>query len=457
MRRLAFSTYTNVSVVTIFAVWLTGCATPGGSGQSTRTVSSEMSTEATGGLDGDLFVLPDLSGDGSGDFFSASLQNRDFWARLRDGMEMPRMQNRRLEREIRSFKQNAVWFNASLERGRLFLPHILEETRRRGMPSEVALLPVIESGFKTNARSHVGAGGVWQIMPATGRRFGLHRNDWYDARYDVLASTRAALDYLEYLNELFEGDWLLTLAAYNAGEGRVQSAQKRNRRKGRPVDFWSLDLPEETERYVPKLLAASELVARSGYHKIALPALTPRRAFMVVDAGGPLDLDVAAKLADLSTEEVIELNAAYRRHTTPRSGPHHLVLPAQNAKRLRVALADLPDSARVGKSSSRHRVKRGESLSVIARDYGISVAELRRANGLNGSRIVVGQYLHIPQPAGSTARSDTDRPVEYVVRQGDSLWKIARRFGVSHKQLANWNGLGSGDVLKPGRKLVVWT
>jgi len=328
------------------------------------------------------------------------------------------------------------------------------------------LIPVIESGFHTDAYSHRRAVGLWQFMPQTGARFGLERNWWYEGRRDVYASTLAALAYLEHLNGLFEGDWPLTLAAYNAGEGRVLRAQADNRKRGKPTDYWNLKLPRETRRYVPRLLAVARIVNNPGAYDVSLAPVDNQPHLEVVDLGDQLDLTYAAELAQVSPELLYQYNPGFKRWASNPNGPHRLMLPAENAEYLRVALEDLPPEQRI--IWDRHKIAPGETLSHIARKYPVSIATLMDANRLDASgRIRAGDYLLVPTPrnpeatltaVAAPANSAVQaQKVEYTVRNGDSLWVIARRFGVSHLKLASWNDLSPDDVLRPGRKLVVWT
>lgn len=393
--------------------------------------------------------------------------SRDVWRRIASEFRLGAIENPGIDAETRRFSNHPATLENASERALPFIYFIAKQVSDRRMPGEVALIPVIESGFHTNARSHRQALGIWQIMPQTGTRFGLASNWWYDGRQDIYASTHAALNYLEHLNGLFDGDWLLTLAAYNAGEGRVLRALAANRKKGKPTDFWHLRLPNETKRYIPRLLAVARIVKDPEAYGTSLTPVMNRPYLEVVDIGDQLDLTYAAELADVSPDLLYQYNPGFKRWATNPAGPHRLLLPAENARKLRMALLDLPPEQRI--IWNRHQIQPGETLSHIARKYPVSIETLIDANRLrDSSRIRAGDYLLVPtprNPAASltavTTAPDTNatkaQKVEYTVRSGDNLWVIARRFGVSHLKLASWNKLSPDDVLRPGRKLVVWT
>lgn len=395
----------------------------------------------------------------------------NLWVSIREGLALPEPHNARVEEQLAWYARHPEYLTRAFARSEPFLHFIQQEVQARHMPSEIALLPVVESAFRPFAYSHGRAAGLWQFIPSTGRRFGLKQNWWYDGRRDVYASTRAALDYLNQLKDDFNGDWLLALAAYNSGEGTVLAAQARNRRLGRPTDFWHLDLPPETRAYVPKLLALGELVADPQRYGIRLPPIPNKPFLAVVQIHSQIDLARAADLAGLSLDEIYRLNPGFNRWATAPNGPHRLLLPKDDAVAFLGKLADLPARERI--SWTRHRIRPGETLSVIARHYHTTVAMLRRVNHLRSNMIRVGRHLLIPTASESLARyhlsadqrhmaalrrapSRRSRKEVHIVRPGDTLWRIARNFGVSLRALARWNGLAPGDVLHPGRKLVIW-
>ncbi|MDZ7811532.1 MAG: LysM peptidoglycan-binding domain-containing protein [Arhodomonas sp.] len=275
---------------------------------------------------------------------------------------------------------------------------------------------------------------------------------------DLVASTEAALDYFAYLNDYFDGDWLLTIAAYNAGEGTVKRAIERNASRGQPTDFWHLDLPAQTEAYVPRLLAVRDLIAEPEAHGITLPEIPNERAIRTVELEGQIDLSLAAELAGISTDALYRLNPGYNRWATPPEGPDRLVVPAQRAERFRQGLAARAPSERM--RWQRHEVARGDTLGEIADRYHTSVAMLRDLNDLNGNLIRVGDELVVPA-SGRPVQGQRlagrggggERALQHEVQPGDSLWAVARRYDVTVDQLVAWNQLSPDTVLQPGDTL----
>jgi membrane-bound lytic murein transglycosylase D len=255
----------------------------------------------------------------------------DLWARLRAGFSLPRdrVEVRDAARRMASGRRHLA---TTLQRGELYLWHLVQEVEARGMPVELALLPAVESAYDPYAYSPSHAAGLWQFLSGTGERFGLRRNWWYDGRRDVTESTRAALDYLAYLHEMF-GDWLLALAAYNSGEGRVLQALQSNRARGLPEDFWSISLPAETRGYVPRLLALAELLDRPAHYGYDLPPLSDTPRFETVELPGQVELELAAGLIDLEPDVLYRLNAGHSRWATDPQGPHRLLVPYGQGER----------------------------------------------------------------------------------------------------------------------------
>jgi membrane-bound lytic murein transglycosylase D len=390
----------------------------------------------------------------------------DIWSRLRAEFALTHVEHERIQRELARYRAHPEGLTGTSGHAVPFLYLITDRVARRSMPGEVALVPFVESRYRPQARSPKSATGLWQIMPSTARRFGLDRNWWYDGRKDVVASTDAALEYLSYLNGLFDGDWLLTLAAYNAGEGRVRKAVSHNAKRGLPTSFWHLPLPKETRRYVPKILAVSRIVYDPDAYGIALADIPNQPVLGVARFRGQIDLTLAAELADVPLKSLFELNAGFRRWASPPDGPHELLLPTEAVAGFEGRLAAAGPQTPVVWHS--HTVARGETLSHIARHYGVPVAAIRDTNRLTGDRIRAGSTLAVPRVGDPetlarmmAALPDRDasgnQRVTYTVRRGDSLWTIARRFGVSHRSLADWNDLSLTTVIRPGRKLIVWT
>ncbi len=394
----------------------------------------------------------------------------DLWERIRNGFRLPGREHKRVLREQGWFQKHQDYLDRVAQRAEPILFHIVEQVESRGMPLEIALLPVVESAFQPFAYSHGRAAGIWQFIPSTGRLYGLKQNWWYDGRRDLIASTNAALDYLQKLHKEFDGDWLLALAAYNSGEGTVARAVRKNRRRGRPTDFWSLDLPRETRAYVPRLLAITELVDHPNRYGLTWHPIANEPKVAQVDIGGQIDLALAADMAGITLEELYTLNPAFNRWATSPDGPHRLLLPLDRIGGFVEKLAALPDEKRI--HWQRYRIRRGDSLGVIARRFGTTVAVLRKVNHLRGNHIRAGRHLLIPQSSSPladytlSAEQRSRRTIAakgkgtkriHTVSRGESLWSISRKYGVGVKTLARWNAMGTRDTLHPGRKLVVWT
>lgn len=393
----------------------------------------------------------------------------DLWQRMRSGFSLNDQDHRFVQPYINWYAEHQAYLDRVVERARPFLFDIVQEIEARGMPMEIALLPVVESAFQPFAYSPGRAAGIWQFIPATGKRYGLKQNWWYDGRRDVRRSTQAALDYLQRLNKRFDGDWLLALASYNTGEGRVARAVKKNRKKGRPTDFWSLDLPDETQGYVPKLLAISAIINDTDKYGITLASIPDEPYLERVNIGSQIDLALAAELAELPIKTMYQLNPAYNRWATAPKGPHKLLLPVENADTFREALAKVDKKDRV--RWERHRIREGETLGHIAHKYQTTVAMLQEVNNIRDKWIRAGQSIIIPVATKNLERylsedrrrqalQNTKRSgykLKHTVKRGDSFWDISRKYKVKVSQLAAWNGMSPKDSLMPGQKLVIWS
>ena len=388
-----------------------------------------------------------------------------FWQQLRSGLQLDGSRHVEVQRELAHYRRNAHQVEAIFQRGAPYLGFIQGEVSKRGFPAEITLLPFVESSYDPFAYSHGRAAGLWQFIPETARIYGLQQDWWYDGRRDVVASTQAALDYLDRLQQQFDGDWLLALAAYNSGAGTVSRAIRRNRKAGKPGDFWHLDLPPETAGYIPKLLAISAVVAQPDTCGIRLEPLPVQAMFEVVPTGGQLDLAVAAELAGLDTEELHRLNPGFNRWATHPDGPHRLAIPNDRVAEFRDNLAALPEAERI--KWVRYKIRQGDTLSQIATHYDTTTAVLMRTNNLDGTGIRAGKHLLIPvaakQPGRYAALVDHLQPnhaaankLTYRVHNGDSLWSIANRYKVSVRQVTRWNRLDSGALIRPGQQLVIW-
>lgn len=380
----------------------------------------------------------------------APMPDPDLWQRIRDGFNFPpEEEHARVQYWLQFYAGRFDHLENATENARPFLWHVVEEIKSRGLPLELALLPIVESSYNPTAYSYAHASGMWQFMPYTARRFGLHEDWWYDGRRDVLRSTSAALDYLELLHERYD-DWLLALAAYNAGEGRVDRALARSPKH----DFWSLDLPRETENYVPKLLALKGLLQEPECFAFEWPRLPNEPVTELVSLPGQVELAIAAQMMGIPESELRDLNPAVRQWATHPEGPHRLLVPIDRVARLQAALKERGADNLV--SWRRHRIQSGETLGAIAQRYDTRVSVLRQANNLHGNLIRAGHHLLVPigenvTPPPRLAGGGTT----YTVTRGDSLWRIGRRFGVSVADLRRWNGLSANAVLRPGQRLAI--
>lgn len=393
----------------------------------------------------------------------------DLWQRIQLQLTFNVPQTRPIVEQRNFYSQHQSYLDRVANRAQPFLYYIVQELEKRNMPLELALLPIVESAFDPFAYSHARASGMWQFMPATGTRFGLKQNFWYDGRRDVIESTRAALDYLQYLYNTLEHDWLNAIAAYNAGEGRIGRAIRANKKRRLPTDFWSLDLPAETTVYVPKLLALVDILKRPDDFDIVWKFIANEPKIAVVPTDGQIDLAIAADLAELSVAELQALNPGFNQWATDPDGPHHLVLPLAKADNFTRLLAQTPASDRLQWQS--YTVSSGDTLGKIASQYKTSVDAIIRLNKLSGNTIRIGQQLLIPMSAKAAdkyelsqlnriakaqGRSGGSIKTDYIVKTGDTLWDISREHKVTVTELAKWNGMVQRDPLKPGQKLVIW-
>lgn len=392
----------------------------------------------------------------------------DVWTRLADGLQFSfDIDNERVEAEIAKYLEDPAYFRIVSERAEPFLFEIIEILEQRGLPMELALLPFIESAYNPNAAAPPDTVGLWQIMGSTGEYLGLKQDWWYDGRRDPIASTNAALDYLEQLYLQFDEDWPLALAAYNTGPGNVQRAINRAQRNSKPQDYWSLRLPRITAAYVPKLIALSHIISERDTYAIELADVANQPFLHSVEIGSQIDLALAAELAGLDAETLYQLNPGYRQWATHPDSPNHLLLPIDRVDTFTVALNSLDQEDRV--TWDRYLVRSGDTLGGIASRFNTQVSALQRANKISGSRIIAGESLLIPRAytgddslqspnaplysSDNSAAAALSRPTRYTVRSGDSLWKIAQRFDLTIADLTQWNRLEATTVLRIGQEL----
>jgi len=273
-------------------------------------------------------------------YFSEEAKSVDIWERFRSGTQLRAPSQQKLYRHyVDKYKKSGAGVYQLSTQAEPYLHYIMEKLQERGMPSELALLPMVESAFKPTVVSSKGAAGIWQIMPHRGRDSGLLQDAWYDGRRDITASTIAALDYLQFLYETFDDNWFLALAAYNCGPGNVQKAIRKNKRLGRGTSYWELDLPLQSKQFVPKLLALAEVIQNAHEYGMLLPIIEDQPYFVAIDINNKLDLKVAARLAGIHIKVLQKLNPGYKQGTTHPKKAHQLLLPVENAEMFEVNLA----------------------------------------------------------------------------------------------------------------------
>jgi len=458
------------------------------------------------------------------------LEYSNVWARLVDNFELPDCDEHRESRDWANwYADHDEYMARVMKRAQPWIYFIAEELEKRGMPGELALLPIVESAYDPFAYSSGRALGAWQFIASTGKHYGLKQDWWYDGRRDVWSSTHAALDYLEALNKKFDGDWLLALAGYNSGENRVARRVRNNLDNGKPADFWNIRLPKETRSYVPKMLGLTCLFKNPGKYGRELPTAPNYPVITAVEMESQSDLVLISQISEIGIDVLFSLNPGFSRWATSPSGPWRVVLPIEGAEKLQQhLLSNTPhslmkwdqvvvengdtlselaarhhvpvsvlrttndldsDMIRVGQklrlprdeqllvdplyvaaaselqklqsgliASERviHKVRSGESLSVIAKRHNVSVRELQKWNNIsNPHKLRVGQKLtlfHSPAPVAAPARSGT---IKYTVRRGDSLWSISKRYKVKIKDLQRWNKLNNNSILQPGQSIKV--
>ena len=465
------STFTLCFII-IIATWLTACNEP----KPGADITSINTTEATPGKHSDTLLatasLGHVEYDQFEELYLSSEPSHSIWPRIRAGFQISADDNlSSLQNEISWVAKHPEYIQRVMQRADPFIFYILEEAEKRNLPTELVLLPIVESAYQPFAYSHGRAAGIWQFIPSTGRLYGLKQNWWYDGRRDIYASTQAALNYLENLNKLFKGDWMLALAAYNSGSGTVQRAVKRNKKLNLPTDFWNLKLPKETRAYVPKLLALKEVIANPEKYSVSLRCISNAPGFKQVKTNAQIDLALAAELAEIDLETLYNYNPAFNRWATDPDGPHSLLLPTNSAEIFEKNYLSLPAEKHL--RWSRHKIKSGETLSHIALKYNTSVKHLRTVNNISGNNIRQGKYLLIPLASknissyalSSAQRLKTTQSKKrgsgtrktHTVKNGESFWEISRKYKVDMHSLAKWNGMAIKDPLKKGQKLVVWT
>jgi membrane-bound lytic murein transglycosylase D len=385
----------------------------------------------------------------------------DLWDRIRAGFKLPESDPRLTRVHEQYYAGNPGHLQRAVQRSRLYLFHIVEEVEKRGMPMEIALLPMIESAFNPQALSPMKASGIWQFIPSTGRVYGLEQNAWYDGRRDILQATRAALDYLQNLHGMF-GDWELALAAYNCGEGCVARAQTR----GRGSDYASIKLPNETRNYVPKLVAVRNIVMDPQRFGVQLDPVADEAYFMQVTLPRPMEARQAAKLAEMSLDEFLALNPAFHRRVIYSDSRNVLLLPIDRVETFQFNLHRQGG----GQHLQTYTARKGETASGIAARFGVSLDWLKEYNPMKlvRGKVAAPQTLVVPvartqevkQPAARISKAEpvpvkASKPAmrTHTVRRGDTLARLAKRYNVKVADIRRWND--NAEPLMPGSKLEI--
>mgnify|MGYP000506396235 FL=1 len=398
----------------------------------------------------------------------------DLVERLRSHFKLDlQLDKKRIRSQLNWYVRNPSYLDRTFKRSARYLHYVVEEVKKRDLPMELALLPFVESAYDPFAYSHGRASGLWQFIPGTGKIYGLHQNWWYDGRRDVLASTKAALDYLTYLNKRFNGNWLHALASYNSGSGRVSKAIRKNKKRNKPTDFWSLKLPRETQAYVPKLLALAKIVQNPEAYGVSLPSIPDTPYFAVVKTKAQIDLAQAASLAQVDINEIYKLNPGFNQWASAPLGPHRLLVPSDKAASFSEALKLLPPEKRL--NWNRYTIRRGDSLIRIAKKFNTTPKLIKQVNHLSSNKIKAKQKLLIPIASKGKSYYDLSQvnrleskqkklrgstgsqKITYKVKSGDTIWDLARAHKVGVRSLAKWNGIAPTDPIKPGQKLLIWS
>jgi membrane-bound lytic murein transglycosylase D len=391
---------------------------------------------------------------------------QNLWDEITDNLTLYEYTKKDIFWHTKWFVENPQYLTRVSKRAKLYLKLVLDEVKKQGLPYEIALLPIIESAYYPFAYSHGTASGIWQFIPSTGKLYGLKQDFWIDERRDPIRSTKAAIAYLKSLHKLFKGDWYHAIAAYNSGPGRVKKAIEKNRKLGKPTDFWNLKLPKETIGYVPRLLAVANIFKNPQKYNQIISPVEDKKVIGEVLLKSQLDLAVISKWSGISIDEVYRLNSGLNRWATPNSR-YHLILPIEKVNSFREKLNNYPKSKRI--KWVRHKVKSGDSILYLAKKYSVSPKIIKELNKLNSNNIVKGKYLIIPvagkdysyyshsQDQLTKKRiGKSGKKVMHTVKKGDSLWDISRKYGVSVKRIIKWNNLPSRTIINQGDVLVIW-
>lgn len=395
-------------------------------------------------------------------------QEDDLWQVIANRQGIKSVSNSRVQSRIDWISNHPEYLSLISKRAEPFLYLVVSELEKQNVPIEIALLPIVESDYYPFSYSHGTAAGLWQFIPSTGRMYGLEEDWWHADRRDVLASTKAAANYLNDLNKMFKGDWLLSIAAYNAGPGRIQRAIDTNIKLGKKTDFWSLDLPQETEKYVPKLLALSQVIKNPSRYNQKLLEIDNKPFLNEVELDSQFDLALISQWTGLSIDQIYNYNPGLKRWATPESLPYIMLLPEEVIYSFNDNLSKQGQRPKI--SWTRYKIKQGDSLSLIAQNYNTTIGQIMSVNELDNDVIRADKYLIVPLAQKSEnyySLSDNQREksrlniqknsekIIYTVVAGDSLWKISIKFGTTINNLVRWNQISPSGSLSIGKELVI--
>lgn len=390
------------------------------------------------------------------------------WDAMRPQMQLDHQTNRpEVQKQIQWLKAHPGYLD-QLSLSEPYMFHIVNEIRKKGLPGELALLPLIESAFDPFSYSKVGAAGLWQFMPETAKDLGLRKDWWVDNRRSITPSTEAALNYLSYLRDFFDGNWTLAIAAYDCGEGRMSKVLRARGQTATHANYWQLPLPTETKNYIPRLYALAEIIKNPEAYDVTLPDIPHKPYFEEVKIQSQIDLNKAAKLAGMTYNELIHLNPGFNRWTTAPHKPVKLLIPTDRIQHFTHNLAKLPNHQRA--SFTKHHVQPGETLELIAHKYFTTERILQELNQLAELEVKTGQVLMIPSQQKITALAKTisesvrvapklmpkTLKVVHIVQAHESIHRIAEKYGVDEAAIRRWNRIPENSPLRYGAALTIW-
>lgn len=374
------------------------------------------------------------------------------WVKLNSGFQIEDKNPKRVKKYIKWYQKRPDYVERMIERSSKYIYHVSKEVEKRNMPMEIALLPMIESAYNPIAKSRKKAVGMWQFIPSTGKLYGLKQDWWRDERRNVIDATNAALNYLEMLHDLF-GSWELALAAYNAGEGRVKRAIKRNKKKKLPTDYYSLRLPKETKNYVPKLLAVKEIVKNPEKYQLSIKDIPDAPYFSIVNISDEMDTHVAAELAEISYEEFQLLNAEHNRPLMKAQyGIQHILLPIKN---IEIFHKNIKNNTQPLSNWISYMPTKGEKVMHVAKKFNIDMKELVKINQLRSNQTLKKQIILIPSspevlkkyPISTDNLYSYSKIITHKIKSGDTLGSISRKYKISVKDIMEFNELRNTKII----------